>query len=333
MENSTVSVGLDYHQSSIQVCVMDKSGRHERNFTCPNDVEELLRRLPVTGTVHAAVESCSGAADLADELIQRSGWIVDLAHPGYVSRMKQTPDKSDFTDAQLLADLVRVGYLPRVWLAPHDVRELRRVVRYRQQLVEERKRLKLRVGALLRDQRVRNTDCRRWSKPWVAWLQTTEEISEHGRWIIDRHLLRMDGLRQEIDAAVKRLTAMTQEDRLVIDLLECSGIGPVTAWIMRAEIGRFDRFRSGKQLARFCGLSPRNVSSGERQADAGLIKAASSLLRNILIEAGHRLKRYDPRWRAFSARLARKGKPGSVIVAAVANRWIRCLYHEMTRAA
>ncbi len=30
---------------------------------------------------------------------------MDLAHPGYVPRMKQNPDKSDFTDAQMLADL------------------------------------------------------------------------------------------------------------------------------------------------------------------------------------------------------------------------------------
>ena len=33
------------------------------------------------------------------------------------------------------------------------------------------------------------------------------------------------------------------------------GIGPVTAWTIRAEIGRFDRFRNGKQLARFCCVS------------------------------------------------------------------------------
>ena len=51
-------------------------------------------------------------------------------------------------------------------------------------------------------------------------------------------------------------------------LLTMSGIGLVTAVTLRAEIGRFDRFRTGKQLARFCGLSPRNASSGQRQASA-----------------------------------------------------------------
>lgn len=332
MSNCTVYVGLDYHQLSIQVCIMDKSGNILRSFRCGNDVEALLRRIPFS-SVHAAIESCGGAADLADELIVRAGWTVDLAHPGYVSRMKQTPDKSDFTDARLLADLVRVGYLPRVWLAPHEVRELRCVVRYRQQLVDERKSIKLRVGALLRDQRIRNREFSRWTKAWLAWLRITDEVSQAGRWVIDQHLRRLDELGQEIAQVAQRLAAMTQDDPMVATLQGFSGIGPVTSWVMRAEVGRFDRFRSGKQLARFCGLSPRNASSGERQADAGLIKAASPMLRMILIEAGHRLRRHDQRWRALSGKLAQAGKPGSLIAAAVANRWIRSLYHQMKQVA
>ena len=101
---------------------------------------------------------------------------------------------------------------------------------------------------------------------------------------------------------------------------------------MRAEIGRFDRFRSGKQLARFCGLTPRNASSGQRQADAGLIRAGNPQLRATLIEAAQRLRRTDPRWQDFSERLTAAGKSGSVATAAVANRWIRWLYHQMVAA-
>lgn len=52
-------------------------------------------------------------ADLAQELVDRAGWRVELAHPGYVERMKRSPDKSDYSDSRMLADLTRVGYLPR----------------------------------------------------------------------------------------------------------------------------------------------------------------------------------------------------------------------------
>ena len=247
--------------------------------------------------------------------------------------MKQNPDKSDFTDAQMLADLERVAYLPRVWLATKEVRELRLVVRYRQQLVDERRNTKLRIRAVLRTQRVRYQASRAWRQEWLDWLKHTDELSPEGRWVIDRHLERLASLTREIRAVEEHLSEMTAADSVVGRLQRFAGIGPVTAWVMRAEIGRFDRFRTGKQLARFCGLSPRNASSGNRQADAGLIKAGSNLLRATLIEAAHRLIRWDRRWRALGERLKEAGKPGSVIAAAVANRWVRWLFYQMQPAA
>src|SRR5438045_3574656 len=129
MSKVTVYVGLDYHKDSIQVCVMDQSGKVLANRSCPNDTEA---RRPVGAPSRAAIEACAGGAELADELITRHGWDLGLALPGYVNRMKQSPDKSDYSDARMLAALVRVGYLPRVWLAPQDVRQLRTLVRYRQ---------------------------------------------------------------------------------------------------------------------------------------------------------------------------------------------------------
>ena len=99
--------------------------------------------------------------------------------------------------------------------------------------------------------------------------------------------------------------------------------------MLRAEIGRFDRFRKARQPPRFCGLSPRNAASGAHEATAGLIKAANGDLRSILIEAAHRLIRYQPRWAALADKLRAAGKPGSLIAAAVANRWLRWLYYRM----
>ncbi len=286
MDRIPVYVGLDYHQSSVQVCVLDRAGRVLSNRPCGNDAGAIVAAVERHGALAgAAIESCSGAADLADELVNDWGWSVNMAHPGYVRRMKQNPDKSDYTDAQMLADLERVGYLPKVWLAPEEVRELRRLVRYRQQLADERRNVKLRIRALLRDQRVRPPMGRAWTKPWMYWLRSTEEISTQGRWIIDAQLRRIDQLRIEISEVELRLTRLTVEDVQVQVLQKQAGIGPVTAWTMRAEIGRFDRFRTGKQLSRFCGLSPRNASSGMRQADAGLIRAGNRQLRAVLIEA------------------------------------------------
>src|SRR6185369_2620782 len=129
-----VFVGLDYHSSSVQVCVLDQAGKTLGNRACVNEVEAIRGFAEKFGLVRGvAVEACSGASDLAEELVQQCGWYVSLAHPGYVAAMKQSPDKHDKGDAEVVADLCRLGYLPRVWLAPRCVRELRSLVRYRQQ--------------------------------------------------------------------------------------------------------------------------------------------------------------------------------------------------------
>ena len=317
----------------MQVCAIDVSKKALVNRKVENDsraiMESVTAMIGSDYVVHAAIEACSGAANLAEELCALAGWCVDLAHPGYVARMKQSPDKTDFSDARLLADLERVGYVPRVWQAPHYIVELRRLVNHRRALVNDRRNLKLRIGALLRDQRVFRSPARSWTLRWRAWIEKEAPVSEQSRWIISGKLRQLDFVVSEIASVEKHLFDYTRDDAVVAGLLEEPGIGFMTACVLRAHIGRFDRFRSGKQLARFCGASPRNVSSGQHQSTAGLIDACDRYLRATLIEAAHRLKRYQIRWRELSASLAERGKPSSVITAAVANRWLRGLYHRM----
>lgn len=57
----------------------------------------------------------------------------------------------------------------------------------------------------------------------------------------------------------KRIATYTRDDPLVARLLRQRGIGlttgpggSTTASVLRASVGRFDRFRNGKQLGRFC---------------------------------------------------------------------------------
>lgn len=329
-----VFVGLDYHAAWVQVCALAPDGRVLMNRKCANDWKAVAAAVrQCCGqevAVLAAIESCCGAADLADELIGQAGWSVHLAHAGYVARMKQSPDKTDYSDARMLADLERVGYLPRVWLAPEEVRELRRLVHYRQTLTKERKNLKLQMGATLREARQKApANANPWTKAWLAWLDASAQLSPNARHITSRRLRRLTALQEELRQVDKRLERQTREDPLVQKLLTVKGIGLVTAVTLRAEIGRFDRFRTGKQLGRFCGLSPRNASSGQRQADAGLIKAGNNELRALLMETALRLMRCDERWTALAARLSSRGKPKGVIIAAVANRWMRWLFHQM----
>ena len=333
MSNVSLYVGLDYHQDSIQVCVLDPQGDVLLNRSSRNDWREVRRMVQPLGVVRrVGIEACCGAADFAQELVEQAGWNVSLAHPAYVAKIKSSPDKSDFSDGRLLADLTRVGYLPRVWLAPAKIRELRQLVYHRQRLVDHRRSLKLTVGALLREQRVK-LDARRvgsrWTKAWVAAVKHTDQFSPHVAWIAGQLLEEIEHAGRTIALTETRLRAATAGDAIVARLMDQEGIGEVTAWVLRALVGEFDRFKNGKQLARYCGLSPCNRSSGKKQADAGLIDGCNKLLRATVVQASHRLIRTSDRWSRLAESMRRRGKQANVIVGAVGNRWLRKLHHAM----
>jgi len=324
-------VGLDYHQKIVQVCVMDQKRNILLNQAVENDLEAVFRVVaPFGSNIHAAIEACTGSADFAEELREKYQWNVELAHPGYVARMKQTPDKSDWTDAKLLADLTRAGYIPRVWLAPKNIRELRDLVRYRHGLVQQRTQTKLRLRALLRNHRI-HCPHNPWTIKGKTWLlEPNDAITAHLRFLLTELYDTLTFLLGKIGKVQDQMQERIEGDTVVQQLLKQPGIGMITAITMRGLIGRFDRFRTGKQLAHFCALCPRNHSTGGKPTTGGLIKAGDDILRQMLIEASHRLIRYDTAWRIMADRLRKNGKRPCVIVAAVANRWIRKLFYQIT---
>lgn len=334
MKSVAMYAGLDYHQDSIQVCVMDQRAKVRVNRSCGNSLGEVMALLERSGPVGAiAMEACCGSADLAEKLAAEKSWRVELAHAGYVAKLKGSPDKTDYSDARLLADLTRVGYLPRVWLAPRAIRDIRQLVNHRQRLVNQRRDLKLQVGACLREARVKIQGAGRWSRKWVEQIPNHAGLSESVRWIIQQMLEQIAQMGPWIDHAEERLREATAPHELLGRLRKIEGVGEVTSWALLAFIGRFDRFKNGKQLARYCGLSPKNASSGSRQADAGLIDGCCKTLRAVLIQAAHRLIRFNPRWKKLSDRLRARGKPTPLVVAAVANRWVRSMHHRVLEPA
>jgi len=332
MDKVSHFVGLDYHQNSLQVCIMDRQARVKLNRRCGNDLASLLPVLGEVGPVgKIALEACEGAAELAEALCEAGPWTVELAHPLYVSKLKGSPDKSDLSDAKLLADLTRVGYLPRVWLAPRSIRQLRQLVGHRQRLADDRRALKLRVGAVLRNERVKVAGTR-WTIQWIAAVRGHGSLSESSRWLIEELFDELGYVMQKLARTEQRLRQVTQEDSVIAKLRTLEGIGEITAWVLRAAIGRFDRFANAKQLCRYCGLTPRNTASGQRQTQGALIDVVDRRLRAILIQAAQRLIRTEPRWHTLAEGMVRRGKPRNVAVTAVANRWMRTVHHRMTRA-
>ena len=326
------SIGIDYHSKIIQVSVLDSLGNKLGNRKCGNDVGEVIRYAEKLGPVRGgAIEVSCGAAAFADEIRQKAGWDLRLCHPGFVNRMKNNPDKTDASDGLLLADLHRVGYLPEVWLAPLYLRDLKQIIRLRCQEVDHQRKLKQRIRSVFRHFRVQCPEKfnlrNKCSKVWVR--SQVQQLPPNSQWVVMQQLNKLEQTESDIKELEKKLTALAKNDNYITWLITKRGIGLVTAVLFRSEIGTITRFRRSKQFARFCGLTPCNHSSGDRVADSGLIRAGCPELKRAILQVAHILRRRDPRWALFAKRLEASGKSYCVVVAAIGNRWLRQLYHEM----
>lgn len=60
---------------------------------------------------------------------------LKLAHPKMLKAITAATKKNDRADAEWIADLLRVNLLPKCVMLPREIRELRRLLRYRNHLV------------------------------------------------------------------------------------------------------------------------------------------------------------------------------------------------------
>ena len=57
--------------------------------------------------------------------------------------------KNDRVDAEKIADLLRCDFIPECYMAPENIRELRRVLRYRNLMMREGVRMHNKMAGLL----------------------------------------------------------------------------------------------------------------------------------------------------------------------------------------
>ncbi len=121
-----------------------------RDRSCENELDAIVDTAGGTVWLPATLP---GGRRTGRKARWPDGLVIHLAHPGYVSRMRQNPDKHDWGDARMLADR-RVGYLPRVWLCRRPSAScvawslLPPAARTRHRNI-----LELQIGALLREER------------------------------------------------------------------------------------------------------------------------------------------------------------------------------------
>jgi len=111
-EEQRMIVGIDVHKNYCEAASIDEDGRLIKRWRFRNQneaIEEFLPNLPA-GT-RVAMESCSYFYPLYNQL-EREGFQVSVAHPLKVKLIAESRNKNDRVDANILAQLLRMNYLP-----------------------------------------------------------------------------------------------------------------------------------------------------------------------------------------------------------------------------
>jgi len=116
------------------------------------------------------------------------------------------------------------------------------------------------------------------------------------------HLKELDGQAKELEG---QITLWHRDNELSRKLAAVPGIGPVTASALVATVGDAKNFSSGRQLAAWLGLVPRQQSSGGKTVLLGISKRGDAYLRTLMIHgarsviyASGRKKESTNRWLA-----------------------------------
>ena len=294
----------------------------------PNGAEPILRvigGLP-PGTP-AAFEAAFGTGWLV-ELLEDYGFSPHLVHPLRCKAIASARLKNDKVDAAILGQLLRADLLPKAWIAPPEVRQLRALLRHRVQLVRLRTRLRNRIHAIVAD----HGDDRRggyWSGPGRAWLASLQ-LPAVSREVVDDTLAVIGAVESIIDRLDWEIRQRARSDPRVRVLTQLPGVGPFTALVILAEVGDVSRFGSARKLASWAGLTP-TVRGSDRVAHYGHIsKQGSVWLRWVLCEAAQTAKRHPQFAASFQAIARRRGK--KIATTAVARKLLVRAWHLLTDA-
>jgi transposase len=236
-------------------------------------------------------------------------------------------------DAAGLAQIVRTGWYRQVEVKSLACHEVRAVLLARARLVASRRDVENQMRGLLKPfgllvGKVRGKGFEGRVRELVADAPAMAEV-------MDALLLARRALCAQIARLDVRVQALAKAVAPCRRLMTVPGVGPITALAYVTAIDDPGRFRKGRSVGAYLGLTPRRYQSGEVDRAGRISKCGDGLVRTLLFEAAGvlltRVQRMSP-LKAWGLRLAKRigAKKAKVAVARKLAVILHCMWTDGT---
>ena len=291
-----IYIGLDIHTDGFYGTMMDTQGKviaEGRSNYNKEAVQNFFAGIS-SARMKIAIEAC-GIWRGVYKLLTEIGYEVVLANPLKTHQIA-AKKKTDKVDSRILADLLRTGYLPEVYIPSEDVTKLRDIARHRARLVRVRSLLQCKIKAYLSRDGIKHPGG--WSKESLEFLKN-----------LDRRIANFVRIIGTINEEIKEVTREINEiarNRYLTKLLQTvPGIGEFSSLMILGEIGDIKRFDNPKSLVSYAGLCPGIYQSGNKSHDV-INRACNKWLKWIVTECSGRAAMLDNRYMKHFYRVKRR---------------------------
>ena len=301
--------GLDLHSNNVMIGVINQDGRRIARRKVDCNLAQVTHFLaPFKSQLKSmAVESTFNWYWLVDGL-RGQGYGIDLANPAKIEQYNGLKHVDDEDDAFHLAELQRLGILPKAHVYDPMLRPVRDLLRRRMSLVHQRTALLLSFKSLYArttGDKLDLSDAKRLEPAEAA------KLYEHpaNQLIARIQAKQIEALNSSIGQLEKAVRLCAREIPLYECLLSIPGIGDILGMTITMEVGDIKRFKTDGDFASYCRMvDARRMSNGKCKA-VNNPKCGNKYLSWAFIEAANYARRYNKlcrRW--YDAKAAKTNR-------------------------
>jgi transposase len=280
------------------------------------------------------IEACPSAHHWGREL-QALGHTVRLIPPTYVKAYLKR-SKNDANDAAAICEAVTRPSMRFVPIKTIEQQTALMLHRTRQLLVRQRTMLSNALRGHLAELGIVSAKGRNGTAELLRIVADDADgrVSPAVRGILDVLARQYDVIGTEIVSIDKSIVALHRACEASRRLAEIPGIGPIGATALVAEIGDWKTFSSGRSLAAWIGLVPKQHSTGGKDRLGSITKQGNRYLRWLLVVGAMAVIRYARKHgtqrRPWLGRIMER-RPTKVAAVALANKIARMAWAIMIR--